>query len=531
MSSYIFSLGDLIGRAARSHPNKIAYKYLNQALTYQDLDRKTNQLAHHLLDNGLKKGDRVGIFLPRSIETPIAVHAILKSGGVFVPIDTKMPQSRLAFILKDCQVKFIISTNTFASKLTPLLENPDFQISTIGMNSEEFKENAKNITWDEVFKSDNTVAINISIVEQDLAYIMYTSGTTGTPKGIMHTHRSGLSYAQLSQQQYNVQPEDIIANHSPLHFDISTFGYLTSPLSCATTVIISEAHTKFPMSLAQLIQKEKISIWYSVPVALMQLTNLPTFEGMGIDSVRWVLFGGETCPAPQLIKLMACWPQAQYSNVYGPAEVNQCTYYTIPKDLNPEDSVPLGKIWPNTEMLILDDDDQPVAEGEIGKLVIHSATMMYGYWNNEELTEKGFYIASDSAAKNFKKKYYRTGDLVSLHSDGNMRFFGRGDRQVKTRGYRVELDAVESLIRGMEGVANAAVIAYSHRELGTLIGASVELKQNQILVAKDIQDELATKLPKYCVPEKIKMVDTISRTSAGKIDYKSIKASYDEMIE
>ncbi len=526
---YIFTLDKIIPNAARLHAAKKAFIYLNQSITYGELEKKTNQLAHYFLENGLSKGERVGILLPRNLEIPIAIYGALKAGGVFVPLDVNMPQSRLIHIIEDCKISFIVTGKFSRKKIDSLCEVVSHDIHTIGLEGQEPQAICKNAEWSEIYNSDKDFMPDTNIQAGDLAYIMYTSGTTGNPKGIMHTHKSGLSYATLSQQQYEVDSKDIVANHSPLHFDISTFGYLTAPLASATTVIISEAHTKFPVSLAQLIKKERISIWYSVPVALIQLTDTPILDSLGIDTIRWVMYGGEPYPTKQLKKLMSLWPTAQYSNVYGPAEVNQCTYYTIPKDIDEKSSVPIGQVWQDTEMLILDDNDQAVKNGEIGKLLIHSTTMMNGYWNNEELTQQAFYHHQNDEKKNLFKKYYRTGDLVRINERGLLEFQGREDRQIKTRGYRVELNEVESILLNIPDIANAAVYPYNHPDFGKLIGANVISAPESQLDKQKIQNILAESLPKYCVPEKINFVDTIQRTSAGKVDYKLLTLENNEL--
>ena len=183
----------------------------------------------------------------------------------------------------------------------------------------------------------------VKILESDLAYIMYTSGSTGAPKGIMHTHHSGLSYAKLSTQVYDVKPSDRIANHAPLHFDISTFGYFSGPLASATTVIIPDAYTKLPASLSTLMEQEKISIWYSVPLALVQLLHNGVLEARDLSSLRWVLYGGENFMPKYIRSLMALWSNATFSNVYGPAEVNQCTFYHLNMPPESDGPIPIGK--------------------------------------------------------------------------------------------------------------------------------------------------------------------------------------------
>jgi acyl-coenzyme A synthetase/AMP-(fatty) acid ligase len=169
------------------------------------------------------------------------------------------------------------------------------------------------VSWEVIGQISESQSVSVRLLEDDLAYIMYTSGTTGTPKGIMHSHRSGLAYAKLSMDLYDVGPADILGNHSPLHFDISTMGYFTMPLAGGTTVLIPERHKLFPASLSQLMEQERLTIWYSVPLALIQLLQKGSLEDRKMDSLRWVLFGGEPFPAKHLRSLIRLWPKAVFA--------------------------------------------------------------------------------------------------------------------------------------------------------------------------------------------------------------------------
>ncbi len=358
------------------------------------------------------------------------------------------------------------------------------------------------------------------MLEDDLAYIMYTSGTTGTPKGIMHSHRSGLAYAKLSMDLYDVRPTDILANHSPLHFDISTMGYFTMPLAGGTTVLIPESHKIIPASLSQLIEKERITIWYSVPLALIHLLQRGALEDRKMDSLRWVLFGGEPFPAKHLRSLMKLWDKAVFSNVYGPAEVNQCTYFHLSELPENDDAIPLGHVWNNTEVLIVDKNDLEVDDGDTGELLVRTATMMKGYWGKPELTQKAFFRREKFA--NAEEIFYRTGDLVWRKSDGQLMFAGRKDRQIKIRGYRIELDEIESVLISHPYILETAVYNIKNEE-DQSIEAIVVLSDSGRETEENIKEFLAAKIPAYAVPRRIYFSDKIPRTPAGKIDYKQLK--------
>ena len=368
-------------------------------------------------------------------------------------------------------------------------------------------------------------APTVRTIEQDLAYMMYTSGSTGTPKGIMHTHRSGLNYARMAADTYGLTHEDRLGNHSPLHFDMSTLDYFSGPLVGATTVIIPAAYTKLPASLSQLVQDEKMTIWYSVPFALIQLLLRGVLEARDLNALRWVLFGGEPYPAKYMYGLMEKLPQARFSNVYGPAEINQCSYYHVPPlakgECIPDAVAPIGKIWPNAEERVVDDDDQLVVAGEVGELLVRTPTMMQGYWQRPDLNEKAFYrteVANQVAV------FYRTGDLV-LEIDGNYQFVGRKDRQVKTRGYRVELDEVEAALVAHSLVEEAAVYMVPAEAGSHQVAAAVIEKEGTPPGEADLLRFVAGKLPADAVPQRLEVVDTFPRTGTGKIDRRALQSA------
>ena len=304
---------------------------------------------------------------------------------------------------------------------------------------------------------------------------MYTSGSTGTPKGLMHTHHSGRAYAVLSAAEYGVEPSDRLGNHSPLHFDMSTFEMLTGPLCGATTVLIPEAATMFPRSLAELIERERLTFWYSVPLALIQLLQRGGVEERDCSSLRWVLFGGEPFPPKHLARLMELWPHARFSNSYGPAEVNQCTAYHVPKGPLPLDEpLPIGPVWRGAQGLVVDADDGIVEPGRPGELLIRAPTMMAGYWGRPDLDEHAFFRRS--ARSGLEELFYRTGDLVREGEGGNLQFLGRKDRQIKVRGHRVELDEIEALLTAQDGVAEAAAVDLRDEDGAASIAAAARLR-------------------------------------------------------
>jgi amino acid adenylation domain-containing protein len=495
-------------------PGNTAFQSGNESVTYSEADQKTNQIAHFLINKGLKKSDRVGVFLNRNVKSALSVHGILKAGGVFVPIDTDAPAERIQFILDDCKVKHLISEEGLANKLKTVIDSISTELVILGIDVAQTSHSFFH--WENLNDFQTNVP-DIKILSSDLAYIMYTSGTTGFPKGIMHTHYSGLSYAKLSKVLYNITEADVVANHSPLHFDMSTLGYFTAPLAGATCIILGKQYSVFSASLSELIEQEKITVWYSVPSVLQQLLERGDLQNRELSSLRWVLFGGEPFPVHQLNQFLEYCPNAFFSNVYGPAEVNQCTFYNRKGKVKKYDSVPLGLVWNDTEHLILDENGVEVKQGEVGELLIHSSTMMYGYWNNQQRTKES--ILEVERSSGFKKKFYKTGDLVKADDDGLLLFFGRKDRQIKTRGYRVELNEIEeTMLRCNE---TKLVACYSYKLNGiNEIFATVVLQPGASL--EELEQKIRKSLPKYSIPKLILETQMLPRTSAGKVDYKKL---------
>jgi amino acid adenylation domain-containing protein len=447
-------------------------------------------------------------------------------GAVYVPLDPNAPATRTRHLLQDCQIKCLISHTSQARSLAEVVAQPGALKAVIGLDMDW---PVSTIAWKSVWEMPANRTFPGRTTAQDLAYIMYTSGSTGLPKGIMHTHYSGLSYARLSADTYQLQSTDRIGNHAPIFFDISTLGYFTAPLVGATTVIVPDAYTKMPASLSQLIEAEQLTVWYSVPLALIQLLQRGVLESRDLTSLRWILYGGEVFPPKYLRSLMQHWPHARFCNVYGPAEVNQCTYYHLEAPPTGDDPIPLGQIWENTKMLLLNGEDQEVTGDAAGELLIRSATMMQGYWNRPDLTEKAFF--RHLTPSGLPEVYYRTGDLIRMDELGRLQFMGRKDQQIKTRGYRVELDGVEGLLAAQAGVREAAVFPHQSADGEVVIMAAVILQPSQSITEKELMVILKGELPWYALPQSIFFVENFPRTGSGKTDRPALRQELHQQIE
>ncbi len=514
-----FLIHQCIDDWAQRQPDAPAIGFLDESLTYAQLATASTALATQLLELGVKSHDRIGIYMDKRLQTPIAMYGIMKAGAAYVPLDPSAPVERIAFVLNDCGIRHLITENSKLKKIGAITAQYDGLESLLGI-SRETNLPLKSVSWQQI--ESNTLKVSSrKIISDDLAYIIYTSGSTGTPKGIMHTHSSGLAFAFWATREYGLQANDRLSNHAPLHFDLSIFDYFAAAVAGACVVIIPDDYTKLPPSYSKLIADQKITVLFTVPFALIQLLFNGVLEQRDLSELRWIIFGGEPFPVKHLRALMAHLPDARFDNMYGPAEVNGVTHFTVESIPDDAASIPIGGMSNIADALVLDKNNLPVAMGDPGELLVRSPTMMHGYWGQPELTAKSMF--RQSLFDCFDTVYYRTGDLVVENDDGIYEFLGRKDRQIKIRGYRVELDEVETALvshpQVKEGVAFAVPTAQGSQQ----IQVAVIAKQGEQLSVENLTAFLKTRLPWYAVPSEQEVCLQFPRTTTGKIDRRCLR--------
>lgn len=521
----IHLLHQSVSEHARLRPKHDAFRCRADRLSYKELDTKSNQLANYLIELGVKPSSRVGIYLPKSIEIPVSTFGIMKAAAAYVPIDPSSQTERLSYILNDCGIEILITCDSKLKTIEQIDSSASPLKHIIGISENRLSKFLSS-SWEQINRCNPSLPI-VPCCEEDLAYVMYTSGSTGAPKGLMHTHSSGMAYARHSADLYSVDHTDVLGNHAPLHFDISTFEYLTGPLVGATTVLIPEEAMLFPSALSELIQEERLTFWYSVPLALIQLITRGSIEEYDLSSLRWVLFGGEPFPPKYLNELIRKLPKVRFCNVYGPAEVNQCTFYHIPQGSPIADKpIPIGQVWAAAHHLLLDHEETPITGEGVGELVISSASMMQGYWGRPDLNAKAFYF--EEPVSGFKRRYYRTGDILRRDSDNLLHFVGRRDRQIKLRGYRIELDEVEAAFTKQKEIEETAAILMEDEQGEKYILAIASPKPGATIDADLSLQNAKAALPSYAIPRQLIATNQFPRTGSGKIDRTKLPALYHE---
>lgn len=512
-----FLLHQLLSQAARRDPAHEAVQCDGRSLSYGELDAAANGVANALIDQGVRRGDRVGIYLPKRVEMVAAVYGALRSGAAYVPLDPKSPVRRVAMVASDCAVKAIITTPGRAAALLEAMgEAIPASVVLIDDGTGPVDLPCPSFAYERATADADARDPAVPMIEMDVAYILYTSGSTGVPKGVMLTHRNALVFVEWSAAAIGIRAEDRVSNHAPLHFDLSVFDLYLSALGGATVVLIPEESAYMGMDLVRLIRDEQISVWYSVPSALMLVTRAMPSSG-ALDSLRTVVFAGEVYPTKHLRALKRLLPRVPLWNIYGPTETNVVTYYRVQELPEDDRTIPIGRACQNAaEVFALKEDGSMAGIGEEGELHVRGPTVMKGYWGQPEKTAE--VLVPDPRPGRLGDPVYRTGDLVRLRSDGEYDFLGRRDHQIKRRGYRIELGEIESALGADASLAEAVVVAIPHEEWGKAVIAYVVPREGEVRTVNQIKRSLVTRIPRYMIPDEVQVAPALPRTSNGKVD-------------
>jgi len=530
-----YVLHDLLQRSAARHPDRPAVVMGSTTVSYRELEEQSNRLAHALIAQGCRRGDRVAFYMNKAPASFVAIHGILKAGCAYVPLDPRAPTPRLAYILRDCGVRCLVTAADKLAHLERLVgEGAELESVVLAGPARELPSLGATgvISWEEVGRQPASPP-EVPVIETDLAYILYTSGSTGMPKGVMITHLNSLTFVRWAVEELGVRGDDRVSSHAPLHFDLSIFDIFATLMAGGTILPVPSGVSTFPMRQAKWIVENEISVWYSVPSALSMMLLQGKAEELEFPKLRMVLFAGEVFPVKYLRSWLALAPHAGVFNLYGPTETNVITFHRV-EHLDPQQTrpVPIGRACANMEVFPVDGEGRIVSEpGVEGELVARGSTVAQGYWGDEEKTARVF--VPNFRDPHLKDRLYRTGDIVTLDGDGNLIYVGRRDSMIKSRGYRIELGEIESALYGNAQVKEAAVVARPDDVIGNRIIAFVVAGADARPGAAELETALADALPKYMIPEEILFRDELPKTSTGKIDRRALleSLSHDEAAE
>jgi amino acid adenylation domain-containing protein len=504
------SLVDLVTRAAAENPDGLAVRGPDTTLTYRELDRAASQIAHALSMRGVKKGDRVGIWVEKSARAVAAMQGVLRLGAAYVPIDPFLPIARARVILRDCAMSALVTTSSRADDLCA--EEAESRLTYLVTEDGVTSGAGARLSWAELEPLSSAVD-DPRIEAHDLAYILYTSGSTGTPKGVCISHENALAFVDWAARALEARPGDRFANHAPFHFDLSVLDLYAAFSAGACVSIIPDGMSYLASNLVDFIAREKISVWYSVPSALIMMMEDGGLLETPALSLRAVLFAGEPFPIKHLRRLRRRWPALRLMNLYGPTETNVCTYHEV-GDIDDARTapVPIGRACSGDRVWAVRQDGGVAGPGEQGELYVAGPTVMLGYWGKPPLGDAP----------------YATGDIVRLQDDGDYAYIGRRDDMVKVRGHRVELGDVEAALETHPAVHEAAVI---------VAGEGLDARLVAFLVARgearasllEMKRHCASRLPRYMIVDAVRHVRELPRTRNGKIDRQRLAAHASEM--
>lgn len=506
-------LHERVRLASEATPERTAIVMGAQSLTYGELERTSNRLAQLLIQQGVRFGDRVCLLLPKSPIAIVSMLATLKAGGVYVPIDISSPAARVQRIIASATPAGAISCEAGGKLLAELELGPTWLASVEGhLDGAAF-------TAADLPSQDERTPVGTG-ADDRAAHILFTSGSTGAPKGVLITHAMVTAFLDWAIPHFGHRPGDRISGHPPLHFDLSTFD-VYGTLSSGGELHLPPPQTLLPQQLAAFIRSSELTQWFSVPSTFAYMARGDVIADRDFPSLRRVIWCGEVMAPAVLGHWMARVPQASYTNLYGPTETTiASSFYTV--RVPPEDAtvpIPIGQPCAGEEILVLDEQLRAVPAGQVGELCIAGSGVSPGYWQDAERTARAFLHDPISG-----RRLYRTGDLGRIDEDRCLHYVGRSDSQIKSRGYRIELGEVEAAIHAIPQVAEAAVVAVPTDGFeGTTICCAYSSTRVPAHERAELRGELAQTLPSYMLPTRWISLQELPRNASGKIDRPALK--------
>lgn len=491
---------DYLEKTAENFPDKVAFADNNTSMTFSELRDSSRRVATVLAKHGFFK-QPVAIYLDKSPACIAAFMGVAYSGNFYTPIDVKMPASRVEKIIDTLQPRAIITDEEHR------------------LEAEKFAGNCKVLIYSEM--CDNLIddallaETRSKIIDTDVLYVLFTSGSTGIPKGVIIGHKAVCDYVTWVTEKFNINERHIFGNQAPLYFDLSVQDVFCPLWSGSTTYFINEKLFLFPVELLRNLASKNINTIFWVPTALCMVANLRALKSRCLPPLQKVFFCGEVMPNKQLNQWRNVYPYAEFTNLYGPTEVTEvCTYFPVVRSFSDEESLPIGFPCENSDVFVLNEADELVSGDEVGELCVRGTCLSNGYYRNKEKTSEVF--VQNPLNTLYPEIIYRTGDLVRYNECGELIYICRKDFQIKHMGYRIELGEIETAVSSIEGV-HTNVCLYDENKARIVLfytGAIPETKVGEILQGL---------LPEYMLPNKRYQLPVMPLNLNGKIDRQELK--------
>lgn len=519
---------DYLTDAAQATPDAPYVTDQDVTRSYGWMDARSSQLAHLVAESGCRPGDRVALVLPKGADAILAMHAVLKTGCAYVPIDTTSPLPRLERIVDAAEPTLLIGENATLT-IVQQLARREARSLPFGLLSEAAEDEPARL--DARFELRDVDSMPHTAPpspngRNDIAHILFTSGSTGHPKGVPILHRNVVAFVEWARDHFSLAADDRVSGHSPFHFDLSTFDIYGAAASRAHLFLVPPLLNLAPARLARFIRESRLTQWFSVPSALTLLAKLDAVPSGSLPHLRRLIWCGEVLPTPTLRYWMHAVPDATFTNLYGPTETTiASSYYDMPA--RPESDlvdIPIGVGCEGEELVLLDGDLQSVPIGEIGEIHIGGVGLAPGYWRDEATTAAAF--VPDPRPNG--STLYRTGDLGRVDDAGLTWFVGRKDTQIKSRGYRIELGEIETALLAIDELAESCVVGVpSDGFEGTAICCAYVGKEAHDVGSADIRSSLAAQLPSYMLPSRWLALVELPKNANGKIDRPRVRSLFE----
>jgi D-alanine--poly(phosphoribitol) ligase subunit 1 len=509
---YLYNLGLAFEDVVASDPERPALILATgHSTSFAALDRLTNQLAHWLGSLGLGHRDVLALFNAKSVEGHALMLAALKIGAAYVNLDDQNPPQRLAMILATCQPRLAVSDHPLPGAILHCCRSAGVPLLLLPEPAVVDRLSAARLAATDL------------VTGSDPAYLMFTSGSTGAPKGVAIAHASVLNFIRWARTEFGIAGGDRLSGANPLHFDNSVFDFYASLFSGAALVPIGREIVSVPAELVRQVGERGCTLWFSVPSLLIYLMTMRQLSADSWPTMRCLVFGGEGYPKAELKRLFDLFhPRTRLVNVYGPTECTCiCSAHTLSTtDFEQLNGLPpLGRLAPNFSSLILDDEERPVSDGEVGELCLLGPQLALGYYRDADTTRQRF--GCNPHCTGFAERFYRTGDLVRREENGLLWFVGRSDNQIKHLGYRIELEEIEAALESLPQIRQAVSVYHRLRQQHGRIVAFVSCRSPVDEAA--LRQALRDRLPAYMIPAQIEVLAELPKNANGKLDRKQLQ--------
>jgi D-alanine--poly(phosphoribitol) ligase subunit 1 len=488
--------------------DKVAVKDQSGEYTFAQIERFAKNCAALLLKRGDLIRRPVPVFLPKSAQSIVANIGILYSGNAYANLDIKLPPQRLKGMLENLNPKVIVTSSAYVAALRAL-----------GIAEEKLLLVEQAMVAETNYDNVALLKRLDAVIETDSYCIIHTSGSTGVPKGVALNHRSTIDFADWAFERLNLDGSEVMGSLAPIYFDAYTLEFCLMLAKGATWIVVPDHLTAFPIKLVEFVAAQPINFIFWVPTIMVNIANQDLLAKTKLDRLKKVFFIGEVFPTKHLNYWRRHLPGAMFVNLYGPIEITvACTYFIVDREMADDEKLPVGFPMRNTDILILNEQNQLVKADEQGEICVRGSSLALGYWNNPERTAKGF--VQNPVNPHYPELIYRTGDVGYWNNCGEIMFLGRKDFQIKHLGYRIELGDIEHAVLQVDGIRNSCVVYNQEKkEIALFYECDKELPP------AFIREKLLITLPKYMLPTVFNWMELMPRNPNGKIDRAKLVAS------